>query len=106
MISVFTYIKHINSHFSLFYTYTMDPSLTVVSQFGFSMAIFLGGVFASEILHHRLLNRIIRAPMLFFETTPLGRIINRFSTDMDKADTNIPLATRFWGMQVIAIIIN
>jgi len=30
------------------------------------------------------------SPMAFFDTTPLGRIINRFSKDIDEVDLMIP----------------
>ncbi|XP_072291740.1 ATP-binding cassette sub-family C member 8-like [Eucyclogobius newberryi] len=41
-------------------------------------------------LHHNLLDKIILAPMRLFETTPLGSILNRFSTDTNTIDQHIP----------------
>jgi ATP-binding cassette, subfamily C (CFTR/MRP), member 1 len=36
------------------------------------------GIRSSRIFHSRMLNTIARLPMSFFDTTPLGRITNRF----------------------------
>ena len=45
---------------------------------------------ASKQSHKLLLNRILRSPMTFFDTTPAGRIVNRFSKDIDILDLSIP----------------
>mmetsp|Transcript_56100 Transcript_56100/g.142831 ORF Transcript_56100/g.142831 Transcript_56100/m.142831 type:complete len:1410 (+) Transcript_56100:124-4353(+) len=40
-------------------------------------------------LHELLLDGVLRAPMAFFDTTSMGRIMNRFSKDMDSMDTRL-----------------
>ncbi|KAF9306091.1 Multidrug resistance-associated protein 1 [Mortierella antarctica] len=44
---------------------------------------------AAEKLHRDLVTKIMRLPMAFFDTTPLGRIINRFSGDIQVIDERL-----------------
>ncbi|PNH37816.1 hypothetical protein VD0004_g8985 [Verticillium dahliae] len=41
---------------------------------------------ASRKLHERMANAIFRSPMSFFDVTPTGRILNRFSSDIYRVD--------------------
>ncbi|KAF9919570.1 Multidrug resistance-associated protein 1 [Linnemannia zychae] len=45
---------------------------------------------ASDRIHAHLLEKVLRLPMAFFDTTPVGRIINRFSSDIFAVDVRIP----------------
>ena len=53
-------------------------------------------VAASKVLHHRMLSAVLRAPLTFFETTPAGRILNRFSRDIETVDTLLPELVESW----------
>ncbi|NWX72918.1 ABCC8 protein, partial [Alca torda] len=55
-----------------------------------SIAVEWTGLKVTKKLHSALLNKIILAPMRFFETTPLGSILNRFSADCNTIDQHIP----------------
>ena len=48
---------------------------------------------ASTSLHDSVLKSILKCPMKFFDTTPAGRILNRFSRDLDELDGRLPWVT-------------
>uniref|UniRef100_A0A667YK51 ATP binding cassette subfamily C member 12 n=1 Tax=Myripristis murdjan TaxID=586833 RepID=A0A667YK51_9TELE len=45
---------------------------------------------ASSKMHNTMFKKIIASPMSFFDTTPTGRILNRFSKDQDEVDSVLP----------------
>ena len=55
-----------------------------------SLIIYFFLVRAANNLHKGLLNRVMKFPMAFFDTTPSGRIINRFSRDTETIDIVLP----------------
>uniref|UniRef100_A0A7N5ZQZ0 ATP-binding cassette, sub-family C (CFTR/MRP), member 9 n=1 Tax=Anabas testudineus TaxID=64144 RepID=A0A7N5ZQZ0_ANATE len=55
-----------------------------------SLSVEFLGLSAATNLHHNLLNKIIHAPIRFFDITPLGQILNRFSADTNIIDQHIP----------------
>ena len=48
-----------------------------------------GSLLASRRIHQDMGRRVLRAPMAWFERTPLGRVQNRFSSDMDTIDVDV-----------------
>ncbi|ERM99159.1 ABC transporter C family member 2 [Amborella trichopoda] len=46
-------------------------------------------LYAAKRLHDAMLGSILRAPMVFFHTNPIGRIINRFAKDLGDVDRNV-----------------
>ncbi len=45
---------------------------------------------ASSNLHNQVFRAVTKSPMEFFDTTPIGQILNRFSKDIDEIDTWLP----------------
>ncbi|XP_066291265.1 multidrug resistance-associated protein 1-like isoform X1 [Branchiostoma lanceolatum] len=61
-----------------------------------SFALAIGALFASTTLHASLMNNILHLPMAFFDTTPLGRVLNRFSRDIYTVDQIIPMCMQMF----------
>ena len=59
----------------------------MISTLVLSISISLVTLKASKKLHENMLNNVWRNPMEFFDTTPVGRILNRFSSDISICDT-------------------
>ena len=54
------------------------------------LSVFYFARRASQNLHDRMLRKVLRMPQTFFDTTPSGRIINRFSRDTEVLDNLLP----------------
>ncbi|MEE6499452.1 hypothetical protein FKM82_003458 [Ascaphus truei] len=77
-------------HSSYSMVFSILSCLGIILCLATSIAVELTGLRVAKKLHNGLLNGIILAPMRFFETTPLGSILNRFSADFNTIDQHIP----------------
>ena len=73
-------------------------------MFAFSVSLSILGTRSSRVMLQRAMTRVLRAPMSFFDTTPLGRITNRFSKDVDIMDNNLTDAIRMYFFTLAMII--
>lgn len=78
--------------------------VSITVALGSSFGIIFAGLNASKRIHLEMLQRVLRAPMFFFDSTPLGRIINRFTSDLDKIDNNLPTAVKTGTSGIFSVI--
>ncbi|KFV85701.1 Multidrug resistance-associated protein 6, partial [Struthio camelus australis] len=64
--------------------------IQALGRFVSTAAVLLGGALASHKLFLQLLRSVARSPMIFFEQTPIGNLLNRFSKEIDAIDSVIP----------------
>ncbi|KAI2623116.1 P-loop containing nucleoside triphosphate hydrolase protein [Hypoxylon sp. NC1633] len=76
----------------------VDYYLTVLALIGFAGALmalmrdlwlFFGSLTASWKLHNKLMSAVSRAKFKFFDVTPLGQLMNRFSKDLEAIDQEV-----------------
>ncbi|MBN3297038.1 MRP7 protein, partial [Amia calva] len=82
-----------NSSFDLKYYLTVYGSIAAANSLLTAVRAFLfayGAICAATVIHNRLLDRVLKATVTFFDTTPLGRIVNRFSSDLYSVDDTLP----------------
>ena len=75
-----------------------------ILMFCFSVTLSILGTTSSKVMLNQAVTRVLRAPMSFFDTTPLGRITNRFSKDVDIMDNNLSDAIRMYLFTLATII--
>jgi ATP-binding cassette, subfamily C (CFTR/MRP), member 1 len=72
----------------------MINCLLVAMAFFRELYVRLKALNAGRSLFMELLTSVLFSPMSFFDTTPLGRVINRFSKDIYTVDEQIPQTVR------------
>ena len=66
--------------------------------------LILGSSRASEHIHAKLLYHVLRAPMTYFDKTPMGRIMNRFAPEIETIDNILPGMLRQWFLALTYVI--
>lgn len=64
------------------------------------------GIKGSKNIHEKMVKRIIKAPMNFFERTPVGRIMNRFTNDISKVDETLPRVFSLFFKYLVKSVVN
>ncbi|KAL7394690.1 hypothetical protein ABVT39_002169 [Epinephelus coioides] len=76
-------------YYSTVYVVSMGAALLLKTMRG--LVFVKCTVKAASVLHDKLFRRLLLSPMHFFDTTPLGRILTRFSRDMDEVDVRLTM---------------
>ncbi|KAG5478612.1 hypothetical protein LSCM1_06015 [Leishmania martiniquensis] len=77
------------SYLFIYIGFVLLGTVTVPVRFYSSFEAMRRGCAA---MHYAVLRSVSRGTLQFFDTTPLGRIINRFSRDVDVADNSLPMS--------------
>ncbi|CAF0978874.1 unnamed protein product [Rotaria sordida] len=93
-----------------FYVLFGLSSLSVILLFIRTMIYFLSCHITARSLHNQMFNSLLRAPVFFFDTNPIGRVVNRFSKDISSIDEKLSDVTYhfvdlLFGVSSIAIFI-
>ncbi|KAM3326369.1 ABC transporter C family member 8 [Capsicum chacoense] len=95
------------SHIMVIGIYTSVSLLSTLFVYLRSIFAALLGLKASKAFFSGFTNSIFNAPMLFFDSTPVGRILTRASSDLSVLDYDIPFSYAFVmaaGMELLATI--
>lgn len=75
----------------------------MLTSFASTIIFALGCIYASMQMHHLLLSNVMRWPMDMFDQTPIGRILNRFSKEVDVIDIVLPMNLKSWMQQFFSV---
>lgn len=68
-----------------------------------AIALSIGTVIAADKLYHLINERIFKNPLSLFDTTPIGRILNRVSKDIDTIDNTLPFILRSTNQTLFSV---
>ncbi|KAG0501841.1 hypothetical protein HPP92_001913 [Vanilla planifolia] len=101
-LSIWTDQSSLKSHGAGFYNliYALLSFGQILVTLTNSFWLIISSLYAAKRLHDAMLESILRAPMVFFHTNPLGRIINRFAKDLGDVDRNVAVFVNMFLGQV------
>jgi len=96
-------------------TYNKDNTFYTMIFFGLSVAFALGTIlrivlhsqFSAKTcfaIYNELISSVLRRPMSFFDTTPVGQILNRCGQDIENLDFLIPMCYNGFMTNILTIL--
>ncbi|KAL8625042.1 hypothetical protein ACOMHN_012051 [Nucella lapillus] len=105
-----TVVSHSVTDHPLRMTFTLIYGMTLVAIIVFlvirAVCFMKYTLRAASAMHDDVFEKVLRCPMSFFDTTPLGRIVNRFSSDMDEVDVRLPMTFEVFVCNVLHILFS
>lgn len=96
----------------------LQTPLIAIGVYGIMGVLTLGGVLWSDLywlerglksgrqLHDRMLASILKAQIRFFDSTPVGRILQRFSRDMEAVDIQLQWSFEHSVKSLVSVLVN
>ncbi|XP_077987901.1 ATP-binding cassette sub-family C member 5-like [Glandiceps talaboti] len=88
------------------YIYCISVVFLIILSMLKSYAYVVATLRATTNMHDIVFVKVFKSPMKFFDTTPSGRIINRFSKDLDEMDARAPLQAEGFLQSFLTIIFS
>ncbi|XP_062568069.1 multidrug resistance-associated protein 1-like [Saccostrea cucullata] len=102
--SLVTTQEYSNQKYYYLAIYTVIGVLQGIFLFLFAYLGLTRLITASGSLHSSMLFCVLRSPMSFFDTIPVGRIMNRFSSDIDILDDRLPRTFILWAVMISTLL--
>ncbi|KAL8091101.1 ABC transporter C family member 12-like isoform X1 [Apium graveolens] len=84
--------------------YALLSSGQVLVTLANSFWLITSSLYAAKCLHDSMLYSVLRAPMVFFHTNPIGRMINRFAKDLGDIDREVATYGNMFLSQVCQLL--
>jgi len=98
----------LNKDVGLIFYVSISIAAVLLSVLSYAVCSLLGQN-AARALHNRMLDGLLKAPMAFFDRTPLGRLVNLFSKDLYTIDEELPVTLAMWlsvGTSCVATVVT
>ena len=86
------------------FVFAAIAAVNTVATLARSFLFARAGLQAAVSTHVRLLSRVVAAPMAWFHSTPVGRVVNRFSADQYAVDEALPFQSNILLAQAFGIV--
>ena len=84
--------------------YAIIGAATILSMLVTGLAVANARCRASASVHGEMLHSCLSSPVRFFDTTPIGRMLNRFSKDLETIDFMLPRTAQTFASQLLVTV--